>query len=172
MKDGEIALRKFDTSDEARLAELGNNKKIWDNVRDYFPHPYTLEDARAFIQLVQAENPMTTFAITFRNEFVGVAALILKLDVYRRSAEIGFWIGEPYWNNGITSKAVELIIEFGFNKLDLIRIDTGVFEFNKASCRVLEKCGFEFEGIFKNSIIKNEIIINELRYAKLKQEAQ
>ena len=170
MISGQIALRKLIPSDKVRLADLANNKKIWDNVRDYFPHPYTVEDADKFIEITEKEAPQTTFAITFNDEFVGITGLILRTDVHRKSAEIGYWIGEPYWNKGITSQAIKLLINYGFNNLDLIRIDTGVFESNKASCRVLEKSGFEFEGIFKKSIIKNGIIFNEMRYGIIKKE--
>src|SRR5690606_23408031 len=133
-------------------------------------HPYTFEDAERFIEMVQNEEPQTTFAISFHGEFVGVVGLNLRSDVYRKSAEIGYWLGEPYWNKGITSKAIELIVEYGFNQIYLIRIDTGVFAFNKASCRVLEKCGFELEGIFKNSIIKNGIVVDELRFGIINRQ--
>lgn len=170
VKNKDLVLRRLTFSDKIQLAELANNKKIWNNIRDYFPHPYTLGDAEQFIKLTQGENPQTTFAISFGEEFVGVVGLVLRTDVYRKSAEIGYWVGEPYWNKGIAERAVNLIVEYGFTTLQLERIDTGIFAFNKASARVLEKCGFEFEGIFKNSIFKNNRISDELRYGIIKQK--
>ena len=170
MQEDKVALRRLIPSDKFRLAELANNKKIWDNVRDYFPHPYTEEEAERFIEFTKQEDPVQTSGILWGGDLVGVVGLVKRSDVYRKTAEIGYWIGEPYWNRGIAPKAVSLIVDYGFNELDLLRIDAGVFEFNKASQRVLEKCGFEFEGVFKKSIIKNGQIWDEYRYGIIKKE--
>jgi ribosomal-protein-alanine N-acetyltransferase len=86
--------------------------------------------------------------------------------------KIGYFIGEPYWNKGIMTKAVKLIVDFGFQHLDIERIHTGVFEYNMASRRVLEKCGFRQEGIFRNALYKNNQIYDEVRYAILKSDYQ
>lgn len=163
-----IRLRELQPADKQRLAELANNKNIWNNVRDFFPHPYTEKDAVEFIEICSEQNPKTTFAIEFQNVLAGVAGLVLQTDIYRKTAEIGYWIGEPYWNNGFATEAVSLLVDHGFNNLKLIRIFTGVFENNKASQRVLEKCGFKHEGIFENAVIKNNKIINEYRYGIVK----
>lgn len=172
LENNKIVLRKLRISDKGKLAELANNKKIWDNLRDYIPHPYSPEDAVQFINICEAENPQKTFAICFEEELVGVVGLVLKTDVYRKSAEIGYWIGEPYWNKGIAESAVNLIVGYGFTTLDLERIDTGVFAFNKASARVLEKCKFKFEGVFKNAVIKNNVLSDELRYGIIRAEIE
>ena len=162
---GTIKLRPLLSNDSLKLSELANNKKIWDNVRDFFPHPYSENNAIEFIEICRKEDPQVTFAIEFEGELVGVIGLIPQSDIYALSAEIGYWIGEQYWNNGIATEAIGLIVPYGFYTLDLRRIYSGVFDFNKASQRVLEKCGFELEGIFKNAIIKNNKIVNEYRYA-------
>jgi [ribosomal protein S5]-alanine N-acetyltransferase len=164
---GEISLRKFNLADIERLSLLANNKKIFDNVRDYFPYPYTEKNAEEFISWCVEEDPKVTFAIDFKGKLAGVIGLILQKDIYRKSAEIGYWIGEPFWNNGIAGTAVNLMCDYAFGTLGLIRIHTGVFDFNKASQRVLEKCGFTLEGIFRKSVIKNEAICDEYRYAKI-----
>lgn len=163
-----IRLRELQPADNERLAELANNKKIWDNVRDFFPHPYTQKDANEFIGICAKENPKTTFAIEFHKELTGVAGLVLQTDIYRKSAEIGYWIGEPYWNKGIATSAVKLLVNYGFESLKLYRIFTGVFEYNKASQKVLEKCGFKHEGIFEKSVFKNNTIFDEYRYGMVK----
>ena len=152
--DNELKLRPFKVSDSKRLAEFCNNKSIWDNLRDYMPFPYTEKNATEYIGYCQSKNPLLTFAIEFSGEFVDSIGLVRQTDVYKLTAEIGYWIGEPYWGLGITTKAVRLITEYGFNHLGLVRIYTGVFDFNKASQRVLEKAGFKLECIFENRYSK------------------
>ena len=106
----------------------------------------------------------------YMNNYVGNISLSLGTDVYRKSAEIGYFIGEPFWNKGIATKAVNLITEWGFKQLDIVRIHTGVFEYNISSQHVLEKCGFVKEAIFKKSIYKNGEIHDEIRFAKIKEK--
>ena len=164
-----VGLRELKPDDTNRLSELANNKNIWNNLRDFFPFPYTKENARDFIDRCIKEDPKVTFAIEYKEELVGVAGLVLQSDINRLSAEVGYWIGEPYWNKGIASSAVALVVNYGFNTLKLNRIYCGVFDFNKASQRVLEKCGFTLEGIFKKAVIKDKKIIDEYRYAIIKE---
>ncbi len=121
-----------------------------------------------FRNICQDENPPVTFAVDYKGELAGCIGLVKQTDVYKLTAEIGYWIGEPYRGLGIATKAVELITEYGFRQLNLVRIYSGVFDFNVASQRVLEKSGFKLEGIFEKSIIKNGRICDEFRYAKTK----
>lgn len=165
-----IKIRPLKLSDKAELAKLANNKKIWDNLRDYIPFPYKESDAEFFINLTKEENPKQTFGIEYKDKLSGVIGLVIQKDVYQKSAEIGYWIGESFWGNGIATKAVELITRYGFDKLDLNRIYTGVFEYNAASMKVLEKNGYEKEGIFKNAIFKNDKVCDEHRFYKLNEK--
>ncbi len=153
-----------------RLAELANNHKVSINLRDGFPHPYTLADAENFLKRFSNQDPLTFFGIDYNNEYAGNISLVPGADVYRKSAEIGYFIGEPYWNKGIITTAVKLITEYGFKNLGIIRIHTGVFEYNTASQRVLEKCGFTKEGIFRKSVFKQNKIWDEVRYSKINPE--
>ena len=155
-------------TDKWQLAELANNKKVWDNLRDYIPFPYDESDAESFIDHTSKEDPRQTFAIIYKDQFAGVVGLVPQNDVYRKSAEIGYWIGEPYWRKGIATKAVELITEYGFGTLDLNRIYAGIFDFNVGSMRVLERNGFKKEGVFKNAVLKNNKVCDEHRFYKLK----
>ncbi|MBN1604183.1 MAG: GNAT family N-acetyltransferase [Chitinispirillaceae bacterium] len=141
-----------------------NNKNISDNLRDYIPFPYTEKDAEAFIGSCSKENPTVTFGVVYDGVLVGCAGLVPQSDVYRLSAEIGYWLGEPYWGLGIATRAVKLVINYGFNDLKLIRIYSGIFSFNKKSQRVLEKAGFKRECVFEKAIIKNGVICDEYRY--------
>ena len=161
-----VNIRALKLSDKADLEKLANNKNIWDNLRDYIPFPYNESDAEYFINLTMEEDPKQTFGIECQGKLSGVIGLVQN-DVYRKSAEIGYWIGEPFWGKGMATKAVGLITDYGFNKLDLNRIYTGVFEYNISSMKVLEKNGYEKEGIFKNAIFKNEKVYDEHRYYKL-----
>ena len=162
-----IQLRKLKKSDVPRIAELLNNKKIWDNLRNYIPYPYKESDAEFFVDLVNNDDSQEVFAIEYEGDFCGVISLILLQGVYEKTAELGYWLGETYWGKGIVSKAVNLITTYGFNDLKLVRIHTGVYEYNIASMKVLEKNGYEKDGIFKKAILKNGKIWDEHRYYKL-----
>jgi len=165
-----LILRPLKDSDAEVLATLANNKKIWDNIRDKMPHPYNVNDARFFINSTKENVPQVTFAIVRDDEFCGVIGLILQSDVYRLSAEMGYWIGEPYWGQGITTEAIDILSDYGFESLGLIRIYAGVYEYNLGSMRVLEKNGFLKEGVARKAVIKNGGIYDEHRYGRLKGE--
>ena len=168
LQDDKIILRLLKDNDLPVLAELANNKKIWFNVRDILPHPYTLDDAVFFFNLIKDEKPQVSFAIEYEGAFCGMIGLTPQTDVYRLTAEIGYWLGEPFWNKGIVTKAVAMITDYGFNELGFIRIHTGIFEYNIASMKVLEKNGYKKDGVFEKSIIKDGKIIDEHRYSKVK----
>ncbi len=166
-KENIVILRKLTFSDKVILAELLNNKKIWDNLRNRIPYPYQEKDAENFINLINNDNLQHVFAIEYDENFCGVIGLEVQKDVYEKSAELGYWIGEPFWGKGIATESVKLITEIGFNTLNLLRIYAGVFEFNIASMKVLEKNVFLKEGVFRKAIFKNGKIFDEHRYYKL-----
>ncbi len=169
ISDGVIKLRPLRINDKFRLAELANNSKIAVNLRDGFPHPYTIEDAEKFIENFGVQIPQQVFAIEYDGEYTGNIGLHKATDVYRMSAEIGYFLGEPYWNKGIMTRAVNLICDYGFKNLDIVRIHAGIFEFNPASMRVLEKCGFKRESVAEKAIYKKGVIWNEMKYVKLNE---
>lgn len=168
LKKSNIVLRKLEENDLETLTVLANNKKVAENLRDLFPFPYTIDSAKFFLNLISRENPQVTFAIDYENHFCGIIGLVAQTDVYRKSAEIGYWIGESFWGKGIASAAIELITNYGFNELTLERIYTGVFEYNVPSMKALEKNGFKQDGLFEKAIFKNGRLWNEHRYSKLK----
>ena len=170
LEDKNIRLRPLHYNDRENLARLANNKKIWKVLRDLFPYPYTIKDAENFIDMVKTHESMITFAIEYHHEFAGVISLIVQQDVYRKSAETGYWIGEPFWGKGIATSALGLLTEYGFKELKLKRIFASVFEGNEASYRVLEKCGYKHEGTFRKAVFKNKHLIDELRFARLSEE--
>ena len=167
--ESKIILRKCKPSDKSNLVKLANNIKIWNNLRDAMPYPYKESDADFFINLTQNVKPQQHFGIESDGEFVGVISIEKQSDIYSKSAEIGYWIGEPFWGKGIATHAVRQIIKYGFENLEVERIYTGVFENNIASMKILKKNGFLEEGIFKKAIYKNEVFMDEYRFGILKK---
>ena len=94
----------------------------------------------------------------------------MNMDVFRLSAEMGYFIGAPFWGNGIASEAIKLMVDYSFKTFEIIRIEAGVFSFNKASMRVLEKNDFHLESIKKDAVIKNGVILDDYIWVKLKRE--
>ncbi len=170
LTDKNITLREFKPDDKNRLVELANNAKISINLRDGFPNPYTLTDAESFLEKYSKEGSSQIFAIEYNGIYVGNIGLHKGIDVYRKSAEIGYFLGEPYWNLGIMTTAVNLICAYGFENMDIVRIHAGIFEYNSASMRVLEKCGFTKEAILSKSVFKNSRFYDEHMYAKINMQ--
>lgn len=167
MRRGKILLREFRESDADRLVYLANNINIAKNLRDGFPHPYYRKDAEKFIDMCMILDPPSVFAIEYTGEHIGNIGLTFGSDVYRKSAEIGYFVAEPYWNKGIATEAVKLMTEIAFDHFGMVRVHAGIFEYNHASMRVLEKCGYRKEGVFRKSVIKMNALWDEVRYAKI-----
>ncbi|HKX31933.1 MAG TPA: GNAT family N-acetyltransferase [Blastocatellia bacterium] len=164
------SIRLWQPGDERSLVQHANNYKVWRNVRDRFPHPYTIGDAHAWVEYVAGERPRTNFAIAVDGVAVGGIGLALQSDIYRRSAEIGYWLGELFWGRGIMSEAVRAFTTWGFaNFGDLCRIYAGVLEWNPASRRVLEKAGFQFEARLRQAVTKDGQTMDDFIYAALRE---
>lgn len=159
-----VTLRKFQTEDRERLMILANNENISNNLSDGFPSPFTLEAADKFISESRAADPLTRLCIEKNGVYVGNVGLHPRSDIYRMSAEIGYFIGEPYWGQGIASQAIKMMVKYGFGQLNIHRIEAGVFSYNIASAKALENAGFVFEGTAKGSIFKNGSYYDELKY--------
>ncbi len=162
-------VRGWTTTDVASLVEHANNRAIWLNLRDRFPHPYTRRDAVEFIRYARAMNPQTMFAIVVDDRAVGGVAFVPQQDVERVSAEIGYWIGEAYWGRGIVTEALAAVTAHAVNVHGLSRIFALPFAHNLASCRVLEKCGYVLEARLRRSAIKDGVIQDQLQYAFIAQ---
>lgn len=168
IKCDRCVLRRWNPSDLESLVENANNYYIAINMRDLFPYPYTLEDGKNWLEVTANEEKNCFLAIIVNNKAVGGIGLTLGVDIERISAELGYWLGEKYWGEGITSSAIKGIINYGFNELGLERIFAKPLEHNTASRRVLEKNGFKLEGIMKKSVIKCGNIHNQALYARIK----
>ena len=159
------AVRSWKVSDADALARYANNRNIWLNLRDAFPHPYTKRDGREFIKGARRRSPETFFAIAVDGEAVGGIGFVLHPDVERVSAEIGYWLGEPFWRRGIVSEALGALTTYAIQTQGLTRIYAVPFAWNAASCRVLEKAGYVLEGRLRKSAIKDGQITDQLQYA-------
>lgn len=162
-------IRSWQAGDAPSLARHANNRKIWLQVRDRFPHPYTLEAAEGWVTLAPAADPETQFAIEVNGEAAGGIGVFLQQDVERYSAEIGYWLGEAHWNRGITTAAVRRFTDYAFDRYGLCRLYANVFETNPASCRVLERAGYQLEGRLRQSAVKDGQVLDGFLYAALRE---
>lgn len=165
-------IRKWEPADAKPLSAAICNKKVQDNLRDGLPYPYTERDAAEFIaaMLSADENDIFSFAITAEGKVVGSISASRQQNIYRQTAELGYYIAEEYWGKGIATQAVGQICRYVFDKSDIIRIYAQPFAHNAASCRVLEKAGFKYEGTLRNNAVKNGRVLDMKIYSLLKTE--
>ena len=167
---GSCIIRSWQIGDEQSLAMQANNYAIWQNLRDRFPHPYTMADAVSWISLAADTQPQTNFAIEVAGKAVGGIGLELKQDVERVSAELGYWLGEAHWGKGIVSSAIRRFTAWAIPALELTRVYALPFAYNTASCRVLEKAGYLREGYLKRSAVKEGVVVDQVLYAFTDQQ--
>ena len=163
-------LRPLADDDAASIAACANNRKVWRNLRNSFPQPYSETDAHEFIQRINVQPGPPVLAIEVDAQAIGTVGVRLKEDIETGTAELGYWLGEAYWGRGIATEATQAIIPYALEKYDLRRIDAWVYDWNPASARVLEKCGFQLEGIARRSAIKDGQIADRFLYAYLPAE--
>lgn len=163
---GPCTIRSWRNDDEESLPIQANNRKIWLNLRDQFPHPYTTGDAQRWLQHITAVRPESSFAIDVAGEAVGGIGLVLQSDIERCSAEVGYWLGEQYWGRGIATAALKTLTAYAFKNFNLTRVFALPFARNDASIRVLEKAGYTCEGRLRRSAIKDGVVLDQFMYAK------
>ncbi len=161
-------IRSWNSANADALVRYANNRKIWLNLRDAFPHPYTDASATAFLEMVGRQSPATFFAIATQEEAIGGIGISIKQDVHRLTAELGYWLGEPYWGKGWMTEAVVKFTEWAFEHFDLRRVFAEPYATNTSSCRVLEKAGFALEGRMRSSVIKDGQILDQFLYARIR----
>lgn len=162
----DVVLRPWKREDAQVIAAIANNRNIWNNLRDYIPHPYTVMDAMKWIANSKIHDPALNFAVTFRDEVAGSIGCVPQGDVYRKNIEIGYFIGEQFKGRGIATAAVKIMLDYIAGNFDVIRVYAEVFAFNKASMRVLQKNGFYLECIKRKSVIKNNVITDDYIWVK------
>jgi RimJ/RimL family protein N-acetyltransferase len=152
-----ITLRKYTVDDAKALTTLANDYEVSKYLRDAFPYPYTKEDAERFLSFVTNLSPQkgVEFAILVDDIFVGAIGLTFATDMYRKTAEIGYWLGKEYWQQGIITKAIEMMVDYTFKNFPIHKITAEVFYDNIGSQKALEKNGFVLEGILQEQVYKN-----------------
>jgi RimJ/RimL family protein N-acetyltransferase len=165
-----ITLREWQLSDAAVLAELLNNKKILDNLRDGLPYPYTEKDGEFYINSMLSADKNDTFAFAIINdgEVVGSIGAFRQQNIHSITAEIGYYVGEKHWGSGIGTAAVTLLSYYIFENTDIIRLFAEPFATNTGSIRVLEKAGFEYEGTLRKNAVKNGVVLDMKMYSLIK----
>lgn len=164
-------LRRWRVDDAESLVKYANNRKIWRNMLERFPYPYTVEKANEWLgEPIHRAEPLTAFAITVDGVAVGGTGFSIMDDVHRTTARAGYWIAEALWGRGIVTEAFSLLCDYIFATCaDVHRIEATVFEWNPASCRVLEKCGFTREARMRKNCIKDGEVIDVFLYAKVRE---
>jgi ribosomal-protein-alanine N-acetyltransferase len=166
---GPYLIRSWAPGDEAALASNINNPNITSTLAARQPRTYTEEHAKAWIDLCALEADPVNFAIASGPDVIGSIGLTLQRGARRRSAEVGFWIAEDHWGQGIATQVLQAFSEYAFSQFDLIRLHAYVFDGNAASVRALEKVGYTFEGTLVASITKDDRTIDELIYALVRR---
>jgi RimJ/RimL family protein N-acetyltransferase len=164
----DFKLRKWDETDLDSLVKHANNNNVAKWMTNGFPHPYTHEDGNIFLSMIANDNPTKVFAIDVNGEAVGSIGIFPQTDIHEKSAEMGYWLAEEYWGQGIIPKAIDEIVDYGFRTFDIIRIFARPFSTNTQSQRVLEKAGFTFEAKLKKALFKNGEFMDEMIYMKLR----
>lgn len=160
-----IIFRPWHINDLDDLVALANNKNIAQFMADVFPHPYTIENGKTFINFAISSTNSHIFAITLNDEIVGSIGLHIQADILKKNAEIGYWLAEEYWGKGIMTEAVNQMVTYGFDNLDIVRIFARIYGTNKPSQKVIEKANFKLEAKFEKTIYKNNEFLDELIYA-------
>ncbi len=166
----EFKLRTWQVTDLLSLVKYANNENIARWLTNAFPHPYTEEDGKAYLAMIANDNPVKVFAIEVNGEAVGSIGLFPQSDIHEKSAEMGYWLAEEFWGNGIMSGAIREIVEYGFRTFDIVRIFARPFATNERSQKVLEKAGFHFEARLQKALYKNGELVDEIIYATFRQD--
>lgn len=168
LKGNGFIIRGWKKGDEVSLQKNANNPRVSACLMDRFPSPYTMEAALNWVDALLQQSPLINFAITINDQVIGGIGLEPRLDVYRKTAIIGYWLSEELWGRGIMAEAVKLVTGYAFNQLGFIRVQASVYSKNPASMRVLEKAGYTKEGVMRSAVIKYGEVMDEHLYGIVK----
>ncbi len=167
----QVEIRGWKMEDAADLAAALNSKKIQDNLRDGIPYPYTVADAERFIasMLGAEKDSVYAWAIAVCGRAAGSIGIFRRENIHRRTAELGYYVAEAFWGKGVGTAAVRQACAYVFSNTDILRIFAEPFAHNAASCRVLEKAGFVFEGTLRKNAVKNGKALDMKMYALVRE---
>lgn len=161
-----IKLRDYSIADADRFAVLANNENVSRYLIYTFPYPYTKQDAERWIKTGSKANNAVTKVIEYQGKLVGTVGITPQTGWKEHSAEIGYWVGEEYWGKGIATEALRAMNDLAFSTLKYKKLFAPVLGPNKASMRVLEKCGYSLEGVLKQEVFKGGHYFDGHYYAK------
>ncbi|WP_337865262.1 GNAT family protein [Ignavibacterium sp.] len=165
-------IRDFQLSDADALVMYANNYKIFKWVKDNFPYPYTPRDAELWISVSKNINDGIYYAIAYEKELIGGIGVKFKEDVYKFSWELGYWLGEPFWNKGIITDAIKVFTKYLFSNYNIRSITANVYEGNKASMKALTKAGFKLDGVIRKAVFKEKVFRDLYVYSILREEVK
>jgi len=166
-----LVLRPFEAGDAPTVQRLAGAAEVADTTLN-IPHPYLDGMAEGWIAThgpARANWESVTYAITTAADGL-VGAVSLRLEPAHRRAELGYWVGVPYWNRGYASEAASAVIRYGFETLELNRIHAHHFTRNPASGRVMEKAGMRREGLLRQHVVRSGRLEDLAAYAILREE--
>jgi RimJ/RimL family protein N-acetyltransferase len=151
------------------MVRYGNDHAVWRNLTSRFPHPYTRDAADNWIRIAN-EHPADAcnLAIVVGDEAVGAVGFERQGDLHTRTAEIGYWLGQPFWGRGLATAALRLATDLAFERFDFVRLQAGIIDWNAASCRVAQKAGYTLEARLRRHVFKDEQLPDLLVYARLR----
>ncbi len=171
LRDGSTVVREWQEADAEPLVVQANDRRVWLGLRDAFPHPYGVEDARRFISAARLRSPQTYFAIEVAGRVAGGIGYTEHRDVERVGAEVGYWLGHEFWGQGVATRALRLLTAQAFRANgELRRLYAVPYSSNAASARVLEKVGYRLEGTLRQSAIKDGRVLDQRMYAILRDD--
>ncbi len=150
-----LKLREYQLQDVDQLVALADNENVSRYMIDTFPCPYTEKDARWWIGQGSCAPGMITRAIEVEGQLVGGIGLTEQAGWRAHVAEVGYWLGEPYWGKGYATTALRLMCGHAFSELQIRKLYATVLAPNKASMRILYKCGFTFVGVLEDEVAKH-----------------
>lgn len=162
---GGSCIRPWRASDLDSLVRHADNRAVWRNLRDGFPHPYTRADGERWLDFVATVTPQQHFAVEADKEAVGGVSIQLGNDIERISGELGYWIGEEHWGKGLATRAAREMTSYAFDVLGLHRVFATPFVRNDASIRIMEKLGFRREGEMVECVVKDGQIESMVLFA-------
>jgi ribosomal-protein-alanine N-acetyltransferase len=163
----QVRLRPWNTGDCDSLVRYGNNKLVWRNLTDMFPHPYTHDDAVEWIGIASDPGASIFLAIDLEGEAIGGVGIIARDGNDFHTGQFGYWLGQPHWGRGVATHAARALKNLAFSGTRFKRLEAPVFAWNPQSMRVLEKAGFTKESTLRKSVLKEGQLIDSVMYTAI-----
>jgi RimJ/RimL family protein N-acetyltransferase len=162
-----VVIRPWRDGDQADLVVAADDRRVWRNLDERFPHPYSAADADWWITHASADGDALDLAIEIDGRAAGGIGVRPGPGVRGRTGVLGYWLGAAHWGRGIASATVAAFVDAVFATERYVRLEATVFAWNPASMRLLEKCGFTREGVLRAAVWKDDALIDAVMYARI-----